>query len=159
MKSSTTLFAGLFVFFFALLSCEKENVNPSVVDKYLGWYQFDYARYENYYFELPDYSKNVEDIPIGWRMKMIKVNDSTVDIKVPYWANLSTNSIVFKNLRIRTITYPIPFDPAIYYFYDTKKNRRVGVLEEINGNIYLNLHAVDSVTNIPIRIDNAKRYY
>ncbi len=131
MKSSITLFAGLFVFFFAVLSCEKEDINPSPIKSILGEYDVTCCGWDK-----------------GKRLRIVPINDSIVDIRVlsNYPDNLRTYSRVFKNLIIIPKRSPWLVDSIFFYIYDNQHNQ-VGDISTPKRGIYLDVHTTDSVTN------------
>jgi hypothetical protein len=131
MKSSTPLFAGIFVLFLGMLGCEKEYVNPSPIENILGDYDVTCCGWDQ-----------------GKRMRIIPINDSMVDIRVlsNYPNNLRTYSRVFKNLIILPKRSPWLVDSIFFYIYDNQHNQ-VGDISTPKRGVYIDVHTTDSVTN------------
>jgi hypothetical protein len=131
MKSSTPLFAGLFVLFFGMLGCEKEVINPSQIERILGDYDITCCSWDT-----------------GKRLLISKKNDSVVEIRVlsDYPNNLRSLKYVFKELTIKK-----PMNPSDSTFYSMvgtyRVNTEVGLFRTRKARTVLSLFgAVDSIT-------------
>lgn len=131
MKSSTHLFAVLFVLFFAVLGCDKQDVNPSPIERILG-----------------DYDVTCCSWDIGKRLLISKKNDSVVEIRVlsDYPNNLRSLKYVYKELTIRKPMYPM--DSTFLSIVGTYRvNTEVGLFRTRKARTVLSLFgAVDSIT-------------
>ncbi len=131
MKSSSHLFAGLFVLFFGMLGCEKEDVNPSPIYSILGEYDVKCCSYD-----------------IGKRMKVIPKNDSVIDIRIlsDYPNNLIVCNRVYKDLTIIQKRSPWLVYSVFFYIYNSS-HQQVGDIRTPRAGIYLELYgAVDSIS-------------
>lgn len=131
MKSSITLFAGLFVFFLAVLSCEKQDINPSPIERILGDYDVTCCSWDT-----------------GKRLIISKKNDSVVEIRVlsDYPNNLRSLKYLYKELTIRKPMYPM--DSTFFSIVGTYRvNTEVGLFRTRKARTVLSLFgAVDSIT-------------
>lgn len=143
MKFPSTLFAGLFVVFFAVLACEKEDINPSPIESILGDYDVnDLGRWDN-----------------GKRMKIIKKNDSIVDIRVliNYPFNLLECSYIYKDLTIIPKRSPWLVDSVFFYIYNNS-HQQVGNIRTPKVGTYLQMWGgFDSLSNTIKPISAVKR--
>ena len=131
MKSSTHLFAGLFVFFFAVLSCEKEDINPSPIERILGDYDVTCCSWDT-----------------GKRLLISKKNESVVEIRVlsDYPNNLRSLKYVYKELTIRK---PLKIMDSLFFtiYGNIRPNTQIGFIRTPRAGIYLELYgAVDSIS-------------
>ena len=131
MKSPITLFAGLFVVFFAVLSCKKEDTNPSPIESILGDYDVTCCSWDT-----------------GKRLIISKKNDSVVEIRVlsDYPNNLRSLKYVYKELTIRK---PLKIMDSVFFtiYGNIRPNTQIGVIRTPRAGIYLELYgAVDSIS-------------
>lgn len=131
MKSSITLFAGLFVFFLAVLSCEKQDINPSPIESILGDYDVTCCSWDT-----------------GKRLLISKKNDSVVEIRVlsDYPNNLRSLKYVYKELTIRK---PLKIMDSVFFtiYGNIRPNTQIGFIRTPKAGIYLELYgAVDSIS-------------
>ena len=131
MKSPITLFAGLFVVFFAVLSCKKEDINPSPIESILGDYDVTCCSWDT-----------------GKRLIISKKNDSVVEIRVlsDYPNNLRSLKYVYKELTIRK---PLRIMDSVFFtiYGNIRPNTQIGFIRTPRAGIYLELYgAVDSIS-------------
>lgn len=131
MNSPITLFAGLFVVFFAVLSCEKEDINPSPIKSILGEYDVTCCSWDT-----------------GKRLIISTKNDSVVEIRVlsDYPNNLRSLKYVYKELTIRK---PLKIMDSVFFtiYGNIRPNTQIGFIRTPRAGIYLELYgAVDSIS-------------
>lgn len=134
--------ASVFVLFFTLLSCEKQDVNPSPISNILGEYDVTCCDYD-----------------IGKRMKIIYKSDSIVDIRVlaNYPNNLILSNRVYKNIKIVPKRSPWLVDSVFFYLYNSS-NIQVGHIRTPNAGTYFELWGgLDSVSNSIEALNAIKR--
>ena len=111
------------------ISCKKETT-PSPVDEILGWYDINSCSYR-YYVNQDSYSGNC--VGNDNIMKVIKINDSIVDMIIPKRLDSKKNSCVFKNLQIKPEIIYNPGSGVTHYIFNFK-NEQQGLIRKLNNN-------------------------